>query len=417
MSAQRVFGFSLLLCMAAACTPQHGTTAPRPLKPEEGPKVSLRVGYSGGLVSRTLSAYFRTEQNAFVVVGHLGGDGVIRVLYPSRPYQAGFVRAKKTNQTRTVSANYDGIPSMFSYTMSPFRSLSALYDSYDGRGHGYVFIVASRLPLASALVSDEGEWDELNVADYSRSYDPRLAIRDFADVITDGAKYTLKFASSFNTSHYDALASRAWDCALLSNLGYFSFSPFWNSWNSALWGLRSSPANYCGSPSYRSYTPRYATTYVPTFIPTRVTPGTPAPTLSRPGRRPLGEPGPAAGPTGRSSLTRVGATTRMGPSGGGREFGERRSGTRPTTESVTTATPSLGSRHSRPAVDRPTTSRPSDASSGTRTSSGSTSTGPTSAGSTERSAPTRTETPRMSSPRESSPRETRTPDKPDKPRE
>ncbi len=423
MSAQRVFGISMFACVVAACAPYGTTTAPRPLKPEDGPKASIRVGYSGGLVSRSLSAYFRTEENAFVLVGHLSGDGVIRVLYPSSPDQLGYIRGKKTNQTQTVAAHYDGAPALYSYTMSPYRSLSAMYDSYDGRGHGYVFIIASRRPLASSLVSDLGEWEEMSVADYSQSYDPRAAIRDFADLVSAGARYTLKFASSFATSHYDAYAARAWDCSLLSSFGFFSLSPWWNSpgWNSSSWnnllgGLHSSSMNYCGEPAYRTYRTYAATNFVPTIIPSPPpTPGAPAPKLSRPGRRPLGEPGPASGPTRSATLTR-GVATGRGLSGRP-QFGERRTGPRtptPTTESVRTATPQTG-YGSRPSYDRPPSRRNESGSAETRGSASSGSSAstttrtepPTSSSSTERSAATRSESPRMTSPREA-----RSPDKP-----
>lgn len=413
MSAQRMLGFSLFACFIAACAHQGTTTAPRPLKPEAGPKASIHVGYQGGLLNRSLSAHFRAEENAYVLVGHLSGDGVIRVLYPSGPDHLGYIRGKKTNRTQTVAAYYDGAPGLYSYTMSPFRSLSAMYDSYDGRGHGYVFIIASRRPLASRLVSDAGEWEEISVEDYSRSYDPRVAVRDFADMVSAGAKYTLKFASSFATSHYDSYASRAWDCALLSSFGYFGMSP-WYSWNSTLWGLRSSDRNYCGEPAYRAYrTYATATTYVPTIIPSPTpAPGTPAPTLTRPGRRPLGEPGPASGPTRSATLTRgVASSTGLSGRPG---FGERRTGGRPTTESVTTARPpSRAGMESRPSYDRPT-SWPDDSRSGARRASGATSTtgnagtsSPSSSRPAEQSAPTRTESPRMTSPREA-----RSPDKP-----
>ena len=93
MSMRGFFGVSLALLALGGCATQQGSQAPIPLKPEDGPKGSIRVGYMGGLIHRTLTAYFRTDKNAYVLVGHLGGDGLIRVLYPSDPRDPGFVAA------------------------------------------------------------------------------------------------------------------------------------------------------------------------------------------------------------------------------------------------------------------------------------------------------------------------------------
>jgi len=319
MSTRRLLGISLTLFGLSACATQQSSQAPAPLKSEAGPKASIRVGYSGGLINRNVTAYFRTEQNAYVLVGHLGGDGVIRVLYPSDPSNPGFVNASKTFKTDMFFAQYDGIPSLFSYTMSPYRSLGSLYDSYDGRGHGYVFLIAAQRPLRSGVLEENGEWIEWDVADYTRSHDPRYAIRDFAEAIARGSEYTLKFASSFGSSHYDAYASQAWDCAMLSALGYFSYSPFWNGWSYNSMGLRSgSGFGNCG---YRSSpSARYAWVHGsynaynnnPVVIPTTpTTPSEPAPDLDRPGRRGLG---PKAGETTRElTATGVGLSKRTTP--------------------------------------------------------------------------------------------------------
>jgi hypothetical protein len=323
MSTRPFIGVALALLALGACSRQQGSRSPKPLNPEGGPHTSLRVGYSGGLIHRSLTAYFRTDANAFVVVGHLGGDGVIRVIYPEEPGDPGFVQAKKTYNTDMFSAQFDGIPSLFSYSIAPYRSLNSLYDSYDGRGHGYVFVVASRRPLRTGALEENGQWVEWEVGDYTRTADPRYAVRDFAAAIAGGDDYTLRFASSFSTSHYDAYASRAWDCAMLSVLG-LAYSPFWNSWsmlNYQPMGFYRHGTEY-GSCGYRSAS-RYAwvnrgnvnqSLGTPVIIPTPSTPSEPAPQLDRPGRRGLG---PRAGETTRElSAAGVGLTKRTAPAEG-----------------------------------------------------------------------------------------------------
>jgi hypothetical protein len=306
MSMRRAFGVSLALLALGGCATPQGSQAPIPLKPEDGPKGSIRVGYMGGLIHRTLTAYFRTDRNAYVLVGHLGGDGLIRVLYPSDPRDPGFVSANKTWQTDMFNTQYDGLPSLFSYSVASFRSINAAFDSYDGRGHGYVFMIASHMPLRSNVLAEGNEWMEWEVTNYQQQFDPRWAVRDFAEAVAGGG-YTLEYATAFNSTRYDAYASQAWDCSVISTLG-FSYSPFWSTWGYSPYGRASSFSN-----CFNSYSSGYRGRYgylnglnvngynVPTVFPTLpTTPSTPAPQLDRPGRRGLG---PQDGTTTRELTT------------------------------------------------------------------------------------------------------------------
>ena len=317
MSGARALGFSLLV-VTAACRATPGTQAPQPLKPEDGPKAWISVNYSGGLLNRSLHAYFRTEQYAYVMVGHLGGDGRIRVLYPESPDEPGFVRGKTYYQALSKPAYYDAIPSLFSFTMSPYRGAGARHDSYDGRGHGYVFMIASRTPLKYGLLYDYAGWAELEVEGYTYHHDPRYAIRDFADVLAGGAKYTLKFATSMATSAYSTYAERTWDCAVLSSLGMLSTSGFWSPWYSSALGYGMSSGSYCGQgrPLLFASGPTFTTALQPVGRTAN-----PAPSLDRPGRRGLGARQET--PT-RSTLTRVSPSSPRDPDGA-RDVFDRRS--------------------------------------------------------------------------------------------
>lgn len=333
MSGARALGFSLLV-VTAACRATPGTQAPQPLKPEDGPKAWIAVTYSGGLLNRSLHTYFQTEQYAYVMVGHLGGDGRIRVLYPESPDESGFVRGKKYYHALSKPAYYDAIPSLFSFTMSPYRGAGARHDSYDGRGHGYVFMIASRTPLKYGLLYDYAGWAELEVEGYTYHHDPRYAIRDFADVLSGGAKYTLKFANSMTTNSYDTYAQRAWDCAVLSSLGAFSSGGFWSPWFSSPHGYGMSPARYCGQGRRLQFAsgPTFTTALQPVGRTVN-----PAPSLDRPGRRGLG---PRQETPTRSTLTRVSPSSPRDPDGA-RDVFDRRS------------RPSYGARRGTTNIDRP----------------------------------------------------------------
>lgn len=403
MPGARTLATSLLLLLAAACVPTPGTQAPKPLKPEDGPKASISVYYTGGLLNRSLHAYFQSEQYAYVMVGHLGGDGRIRVLYPESPDESGFVRGKRYYHTVSTPAYYDAIPSLFSFTVSPYRGLGARHDSYDGRGHGYVFMIASRTPLRYGLLYDYAGWAELEMEGYTYHYDPRYAIRNFADALSGGAKYTLKFASSMMTTHSDSYAERAWDCAVLSSLGFANVA-LWSSWHTSMLGF--SPARYCGQRGFLQYATGPTFTTVArqpedrTFVP--------APSLDRPGRRGLG---PRSETSTRTTLTRVAPSIPREPTGG-REAFDRRTSRRPSygerrgTTFIDARTgresdsPSRA-RTGRTRTESPRADSPSRGSSPDRASpSSSTSGASSSSGTRSGSQPT------------SSPRETRRPDSP-----
>ncbi|MEX2152729.1 MAG: hypothetical protein WD825_05270 [Gemmatimonadaceae bacterium] len=325
-SARRILGSSLLLFGAAACVPQTGIEAPKPLKPEDGPRGSIHTSYSGGIFLRSVNAVFRVQESAHVIVAHLSGDGVIRVVYPESPRQPTFVPAKKALQTGYFDGDYDAAPSLLTFTANPFRGLGASMDSYDGRGHGFVFMIATRTPMFLGQVADRNAWLDVEIEDYYWNHDPRFAIRDFAEMIADGEPFTLKFAHSFSSQSFTTYAASAWDCAMLSSYGLGHSYGFWGTWGApGLWFLGRSRDPYssfsrfssCGMRhGLRSYAwndlgrtqnigPRRPNP-VGTVPPSRP----PTPTLARPGYRPITDPSPAVLVTRRVVIDRKDPATR-----------------------------------------------------------------------------------------------------------
>ena len=403
MPGARTLGFSLLIA-AAACTPTTGSQAPKPLKPEDGPKAYISVDYQGGLLNRSLRANFRTEQTAYVLVGHLAGDGRIRVLFPESPDESGLVRGSKYYMTSSAAAHYDALPSLFSFTTSPYRGLGAMHDSYDGAGHGYVFIVASRTPLRYDLLYDYAGWAELEMEGYTRHYDPRYAVRNFADVLAGGAKYTLRFASSMTSTGYYSYAMRAWDCSVLNSLGMFANPALWSSWYTNMYGFGMSRFGGCGQTAF----PRYANRPIVTTValpPGKTPTGDPAPSLDRPGRRGLGSR--ADTPT-RTTLTRVAPSMPRDPADGRDSFDRNRTrrpaygATRGRTSGSDTFSGRSRASESRDNGSRassPRASRTGSSSTGSTSSTRSTDRGSSSKPSASSSSGSRSERPSTSSPR------------------
>lgn len=292
----------MLLCLMAGCATQPASTGTNPVP--TGPRALLQASYTGGLLDRQTEAVFKVEEGAYAMVAHLGGDGRLTVLYPSDARETGRVPGGKWFRTQSVSAYYDAAPQLYSFAMNTYRTPGAQLDSYDGRGYGFIFLIASKRPLRFELISDVGLWNDLGPRDYRSTIDPRIAIKELADALTGGNVYTLKFARSINTAAMTSYADLMFDCAMLSQ---YQYSPFFAaltypigyfnalSMPGAYGGCRRSLTTYAYAPTFR-FTPRETTT--PTVPTPRDNP------LRRPPHRRLGEPRPGlafANPTRRNS--------------------------------------------------------------------------------------------------------------------
>jgi hypothetical protein len=248
---------------------------------------------------------------------------------------------------KPYAALYDMTPHLYSFAAAPYRTMGAQMDSYDGLGHGYVFMIASRYPIDYYALVEARAFEQLEIEDYERTSDPRYAIRAFADDIATGA-YTLKFASSNRPNLYAQLTGcpSSWGFASYRLSGswmdfgysYFPFpgSSLFNGFALAnFYGYHS----YGGGFSSRSCRGAYYAdmpvlrTFVATTVPG--VPGTPpgpvTPRLQRPDRRSLTNPERTAIIGGRSSIERGSVTsTRRAFDGSGSNFGSGgwRSGSR-----------------------------------------------------------------------------------------
>lgn len=313
-------GFACTAVIAAlmGCAPPKSVQAPRPVTPENGPNGTVMVDVSGRGFARQIQPRFWLDRSGYVLVGHLGGDGQIRVLYPETPRKSGWVSSGwvsggKTIQLKPHAAVWDASPNLYSYASAPYRSFSAQMDSYDGRGHGYVFLITSRYPIDYEAILGAGGYEELAVEDYEDTRDPRYAVRSFADDLATGP-YTLKFARNARGNMY----AESTGCP--SNWGLWSYGtsygPFWDAGYSALFFPGASLlrglaiARYHGLQSCRGSHYALGRLYLPTIV-TTVTPvpGTPTgpitPRLQRPTRRTFEDGQRTRILTGRSPIDRT----------------------------------------------------------------------------------------------------------------
>lgn len=290
---------ALLLTVVAGCAMQSVSTGTRPAA--EGPRASIHAEYSGGILNRQANAVFKVDESAYVMIAHLGGDGRFEVVYPDNGRESGYVPAGKWFRTPTFTAFYDGAPQLYSFAMLRYRTAGAQLDSYDGRGYGFVFLVAARHPLRFDRISDFGLWRDLYDDNYGGTTDPRHAVREFASIVAGGQPYTLQFARNFSTVATMTYADARFDCAYLSEFAYLPFvSPY--SYTLGLYSMMEDPFGFrhdvgCGGryaysglfdPNFGFYTPS------PRSSPPPSTPSPPPPRdnpLERPPHRTIGTPG------------------------------------------------------------------------------------------------------------------------------
>lgn len=321
-SALRFFGVPALFIGVASCATH---TAPNTqAAPKTGPEASIYASYDGGMLNRRTDAVFKVDQSAYVMVAHLGGNGRIDVIFPSDASESGYVPGGKWYRTPSFAAYYDAVPQLYSFATTQFRSLGARLDSYDGLGHGYVFMIASKTPMRFDRISDFGMWNDYDVVNYTYSQDPRSAIRTFADMIAGRSNYTLKYANSMGTTSMASAIDQSFDCAYLQSLGFAALASRWLS-QMGSFGFTGTDRflGGCGN--------RYASMWVASYGPTSQTwelPRTPdgRRKFDRSGFGPRATDTPTLGfnrPTHRVPTTSTSTSTSTATDFSGRERGRR----------------------------------------------------------------------------------------------
>ena len=198
---------------------------------QEGPRISVyaeltSADFTGG---RRVRAHFNLDDDAYVVIGQIDADGVVRIVFPTGPSDDGFVHGHRSYQTAEFFA---GFTDQFRYRYTTaFRYGLRAPDSYDG-SVGYVFAIAAWRPMRFDQLSQGGVWDDFELTDAEYLRDPRPAIYEIASVLAGGNReaYTVKFARYTDTrslyaGDYRSSAFGYGYCAGYSPIG-FATTPF-----------------------------------------------------------------------------------------------------------------------------------------------------------------------------------------------
>lgn len=210
----------------------------------EGPRVSIHAQLTSFSDSRRVRGVFRLDDDAYVVVGHIDADGVLRIAFPGDPSDDGFVRGDRTYQTGEFFAGFNS-EYRFRARTSMLHYSAASRDTYDG-GLGYVFVIASWRPMHFERFQTGNVWDSFELADENYMRDPRPAIHELATLLAgdNSEAYTVKFARYTDTQ------------TLYGGYGSFASSAGYNAGYCAGYepvGFASSPFGFGASRAFDSY--------------------------------------------------------------------------------------------------------------------------------------------------------------------
>jgi hypothetical protein len=165
-----------------------------------GPGASIRAEFANVSGMRRVVASFHVDADAYVLVGHLDADGILRIAFPVDPRDDGFVRGNRDYRTPEFFAGFTE-EYRFRVQQPGFNQAARPIDSYDGQ-LGYAFIIASWRPLAFDRFQTDGRWDSFELADDRYLNDPRPAIYELASLLAgpNPEAYTVAFARYTTTN-------------------------------------------------------------------------------------------------------------------------------------------------------------------------------------------------------------------------
>ena len=168
---------------------------------EQGPRVSIRAEFTSYGSSRRVEAFFNVKDDAYVFIGHLDANGIVKVLFPQSPDDDGFVRSGSYH----TAPMFAGFETDYSWRRAHYYSQistsPARLDSYD-YGTGFMFIVASWRPLRLDRVAENGKWSTFQLASDDFITDPRPAVGELASILAGDNReaYTVEFAKYYRTN-------------------------------------------------------------------------------------------------------------------------------------------------------------------------------------------------------------------------
>ena len=148
-----------------------------------GPGVYIRANVVATNNSRMIEPIVSVSDSAFLVIGDIGDDGSLRIIYPERPGEPNLVRRGRS---------FEG-PRFQPRVVLPFMPTSL---AVSRTAPGYAFVIASSLPLDLTKLADGERWSIFDVYYDNHMADPRPAITDLAAAIApDVGQISISYAA------------------------------------------------------------------------------------------------------------------------------------------------------------------------------------------------------------------------------
>lgn len=136
-----------------------------------GPDVRIRANVVSTHNSRMIEPVVSLGDSAYLLIGDIGDDGTLRIVYPARPGEPNLIRKRGA---------FEG-PRFQPRIILPFMPTAF---SISRTAPGYTFAIASSSPLDLAQLADGDRWSMFDVYYENHMVDPRAAIADLAASIS-----------------------------------------------------------------------------------------------------------------------------------------------------------------------------------------------------------------------------------------
>jgi hypothetical protein len=148
-----------------------------------GPGVRIRAQVVATSNSRLIEPVVSLSDSAYLVIGDIGDDGTMRIVYPTQPGEANLIKKGRS---------FEG-PRFQPRVILPFMR-SPL--SVSRTAPGYAFVIASSLPLDLSKLAEGEHWSTFDVYYDNHMIDPRPAITDLAAAISsDVGQISISYAA------------------------------------------------------------------------------------------------------------------------------------------------------------------------------------------------------------------------------
>jgi hypothetical protein len=149
-----------------------------------GPDVFLRTSVVSAHNSRMIQPLVSLKDSAYLVIGDIGDDGTLRIIYPARPGEPNLIRKGE---------KFDA-PRFQPRVIFPF--METTLTSAARTAPGIAFVIASSLPLQLEKLAEDDRWSMFDVYYDNHVNDPRPAITDLAAAIsTDVGQVSIAYSA------------------------------------------------------------------------------------------------------------------------------------------------------------------------------------------------------------------------------